>query len=115
MLIKDFVDQYTLHDSLIESILYNDNEKRLEMVIDFCSWMQDGYKDTEPETGIILLTFEGVDAYNGIVGEVNSFSILDFLFDNTTVRINILDDFHNEFYEVCFMADAVTMPDIQCL
>lgn len=111
MLIKDFFERYTLHDSLVDSILYDDVKKELRMTIDFCYWMQDGYDESDPETGIIILTFEGVDAYNGIIGEIDSFSILDFLYDNKTVTMNILDDFHDEFYELCFVADAVTLSD----
>lgn len=107
MNILDFSKLYTLHDSLIEEIQYDSERQKLIFKIDFCFWMQDGYQDTDPETGILYLSFSDVPNYENICGEIDCYSILDFSFHSGVVTINVLDDYHNEMFELCFRADDV--------
>jgi len=73
MFIKDFLSTHELHDSLLTEVVVN--EDRIELTIDFCYWMQNGYQETEPETGIIHLCFSDISEYNGPIGEIDDFSI----------------------------------------
>lgn len=75
MEINDFLRNYYLHDSLLESIDYNKSEKTLVLSIDFCYWTQQGYKDDEPENGMIKVIFRDVANFFGYYAP-NSDSIL---------------------------------------
>lgn len=108
MKLQDFVKKYELHDSLLEYIIYNRQKQELVLDIDLCYWMQKNYKDSEPETGMIKLVFEGVKEYSEMTGEVADFSILNVdVTDDNGVKISVLDDENNEFHEVSFNADSV--------
>ena len=43
MNIIQFLDQYELHDSLLEFVSYNAEKEELELKINFCYWMQSNY------------------------------------------------------------------------
>lgn len=109
MQINDFTNQYLLHDSLIEEIHYNSKNQTLTLKVDFCYWMQDNYTDEQPETGVIYLTFYNVPEYDNISGIIDSYSVLDFMFDSGVVIINLLDDYHNDYYELRFISDNVAV------
>jgi len=44
---------------------------------------------------------------DGLPGEIDYFSILDASADNNKLTLNILDDFHNSFYELYVVSPAV--------
>ena len=63
MTITEFEEKYYLHDSTIEKIDYDANNKRLTLTIDFCFWMQIWYDKETPENGLISVTFDNVSYY----------------------------------------------------
>lgn len=98
MKIDELLKKYCFHDSLINEIIYANNE--VTITIDFCFWMQEGYQDGTPETGIIHLRLPDVNSYNGITGEIDSYSILEMEYNDNTLSILIMDDFHNTSYSL---------------
>lgn len=60
MTLQEFRAKYYMHDSSIEKIDFDAENKILTMKIDFCFWMQLWYKKPEPTNGFIRVTFEDV-------------------------------------------------------
>lgn len=63
MNLQDFRRQYYLHDSSIEKIDFDAENKTLTMKIDFCFWMQEWYDKTTPKNGLIAVIFEDVSIF----------------------------------------------------
>ena len=61
--IVEFKGKYYLHDSTIDKIEYDAENKKLTLTIDFCFWMQEWYSENNPENGLIAVTFENVSFY----------------------------------------------------
>jgi len=61
MKIKELAEKYCFHDSLLESIEYDEQKKTATFNVDFCNWAQENYTDDAPETAMIQLCFKGVD------------------------------------------------------
>ena len=57
---SELISQYDLHDSLLEAVAVSDNGHTVDLTIDFCNWAQNQYKETEPETYLIRVTFSNV-------------------------------------------------------
>lgn len=62
--LAEFKEKYYLHDSSIDKIDYDAENKRLTLTIDFCFWMQNWYDKTTPTNGFIAATFENVSHYS---------------------------------------------------
>jgi len=58
------LQEYYLHDSLIEEVLYLPAERRVEIRIELCNWLQLGYRESDPETLKVCLVFEGVEDFS---------------------------------------------------
>lgn len=63
MTIKEFEEKYYLHDSGIDKIEYDAENKTLKLTIDFCFWMQLWYNAEELPNGYIAVTFENVSVF----------------------------------------------------
>ena len=63
MNVAEFEEKYYLHDSSIDKIEYDAENKKLTLTIDFCFWMQLWYEQGNPENGYIAVTFENVSFY----------------------------------------------------
>ena len=98
MTINDYLSRYYLHDSLVEKVSHENNT--VDITIDFCFWMQEGYRKEDPETGIIHLHFPDVDAFSGPTGNIDDYSILDADYQNNCLTLLLLDDFNNTSYEL---------------
>lgn len=61
--IAEFEEKYYLHDSTLEKIDYDAENKTLRLEIDFCFWLQDWYNAEELPNGYIAVTFENVSFY----------------------------------------------------
>ena len=61
--ITEFEEKYYLHDSTIDKIEYDAENKTLRLEIDFCFLMQIWYEQGTPENGLIAVTFENVSFY----------------------------------------------------
>ena len=107
MTITKFLSRYNLHDSLISEITFDDD--KLFITVDFCYWMQNGYKDDDPETGVINLIFHDVHSYDGITGKVDDFSILDVVYKDNFIIFSICDDYNDVFYKLKFTASSVNV------
>lgn len=63
MTITEFAKKYYLHDSSIDKVEFDAENKKLTLTIDFCFWMQLWYEQGKPENGYIAVTFENVSFY----------------------------------------------------
>ena len=63
MTLQEFRGQYYLHDSSIEKIAFDAENKTLTLTIEFCFWMQNWYDKTTPKNGLIAVTFEDVSIF----------------------------------------------------
>ena len=113
MTIHELENKYYFHDSLINKIDYYKENERLEFTIGLCYWAQEWYKEGDPELMEIRLIFEGINEYGGIIGDVDCFSILDGMVKNGKWRFNILDDFHDTYYEYVFSPSNVEVKHIR--
>lgn len=107
MKINELLNKYTFHDSLLENISYDKDNKKLILTIDFCFWMQNDYDESQPETGNIKLLFNNIESYDGLVGDIDSYSILKTSYDNDELTISLLDDFHDEYHEITIHSQNV--------
>ncbi|MBQ7703547.1 MAG: hypothetical protein IJT40_04140 [Firmicutes bacterium] len=98
MTINSFLSEHYLHDSLVEKVTYESNT--VDLIIDFCFWMQDGYRENEPETGIIHLHFPDVTSFSGPSGPIDDYSILEADYLDDCFTLLLMDDFNNTSYEL---------------
>lgn len=63
MTLQEFRGKYYLHDSSIEKIDFDAENKTLTLTIEFCFWMQNWYDKTTPKNGLIAVTFENVSLF----------------------------------------------------
>ena len=100
MNIKELNQKYNFHDSCITSINYYKNYKKLEIILEFCNWMQIWFKQGEPELQNLKLVFYGISKYKGLNGNIDYFSISNAEIKNNEYILLIEDDFNNEFYQI---------------
>lgn len=62
MTIREFIKNYNLHDSLLESIEFNEKKNIVKLTIDYCYWQQEDYKEGKQETGIVYIIFSKVES-----------------------------------------------------
>ena len=94
---SELISRYNLHDSLLESITVSDDGLTAVLIIDFCNWAQDQYKETEPETYLIRVIFSNVETFVYDDHELNSDTILDAKsISPTSIEIVTLHDETNE-------------------
>ena len=112
MRILELNKTYYFHDSLLDNIEINRDQATVTLTIDFCFWAQEGYNESDPETGTIRLFFSGVDLFPELEGEVGSYSILNTnCTDDGTWIVVALDDETDVCYSIMIRAKSV---DIIC-
>ena len=99
MTINELNDKYYFHDSCIIYIDYSKDREELIITIEFSYWAQEWYVEGEPELMELKVSFDGIKDYDGLIGEIDYFSILDAEVKGDQYRLFIEDDFHQEFYE----------------
>lgn len=100
--------KYNFHDSLLESILYDDDNKKALLKIDFCNWKQDWYNESDEETSIITLIFNNVSNITIPKINLNSDEIIEFeLLTDNSVKIVIYNDIDNASHKIVISADTV--------
>ena len=99
MTIQELEKKYYFHDSSITNIDYSKEQEKLDILIVFCYWAQEWYKEGDPELMDIKLSFEGIKDYDGIAGDIDYFSILDGDIKNDKYHLLIEDGFHQEYFE----------------
>ena len=110
MTTADFVANYIMHDSLIDKIEILENGSKIVLWIDFAFWMQNGYSENNPETGIIKVTFHGVSNYmipeNADWDEI---SILEMKLEGYSVKFALINDMTDDYLEININADHVSV------
>lgn len=93
MTAHDFVKNYNMHDSLIDNVEILDNGKTIVLWIDFSYWMQEDYKDGDPDTGKLKITFYDVEDYS-IPENVNwdDISVFSSHVSGETVTFYLIND-----------------------
>lgn len=99
MTIQELDEKYYFHDSMITNISYLVSDFKLIITMEFCNWAQNWYIEGDPELVEFKLIFNGIETYDGIVGDVDYYSILDGEVKNEKYHLFIEDDFHHAFYE----------------
>ncbi len=100
MKIKSLLEKYSFHDSTIERINYNSIKNVLTITIDFCYWMQNGFVDRNKENGLVDLVFNDVYEYDNLLGDIDSFTILDILEISKGIKFNIIDAYNQKYYNL---------------
>ena len=97
----DFVKNYIMHDSLIDSVEILDAGRTIVLLIDFAFWMQSGYNETDSETGLLKVTFSNVSDYSIPEGaDWNEISILEAVASGNTVKFSLMNDMTDAYLEL---------------
>lgn len=100
--------KYDFHDSLLERVLYDKDNSKVFLEIDFCDWKQTWYRESEEETSMLSLVFRNVSDVIIPVFELNSDEIIDFeLLPGKGIRIVGFNDIDDSSYEINFNAETV--------
>ena len=103
----DLITKFTFHDSLITGVDAINNGSIIKMQIDFAFWMQPGYKDTDPETGLILLTFSNVSKSQIPSTKWEETSILDVIARDEYVVFSLINEFTDESLEIKIQSNDI--------
>lgn len=105
----EFISNYILHDSLIDSVEVVD-DNTIVMSIDFAFWMQNDYDESMPETGVIKVTFNDVSQYS-IPQDVdwNELSILEAKLENNSIKFLLMNDMTDESLEISIHSNSVAV------
>ena len=106
---SEFVSGYNMHDSLIDKVEVLDDGSTIVLWIDFAFWMQNGYKDTEPETGTLKVVFHNVKDFSiPKDADWNEISILETVIDCDAVKFNLMNDMTDDYLEIIISAESIT-------
>lgn len=108
MTIQELNSKYNFHDSCITKIEYDSTHKSLSIYMDFCNWAQSWYKESDSELLRVKLSFEGIDDYNNIKGEIDYFSIGNAEIKDGKYFLFIEDDFNSKYYELFLTPTSAT-------
>lgn len=106
--------KYDFHDSLVEEILYDKENKKVTIEVDFCNWKQEWYDEKEDETIPLQLIFEDVHEVNIPQMQLNSDEIVSFEVlskdgENSGIRVTLLNDIKNIAYDIHIYAESVAV------
>lgn len=108
MTAHDFVKNYIMHDSLIDSIEVLDAGRTLVLMIDFAFWMQVGYNENDPETGLLQVTFSDVSDYSiPKDADWNEISILEATASGNTVKFSLMNDMTDAYLELIICSEQI--------
>ena len=123
MTITAFVEKYYLHDSSIEKVDFDADNKILTLTIEFCFWWQPWYKKSEPSNGLIRVTFTDVSLFiyddyasDKIFTDELDNEILDADIENgDTLVLGIYDHLPPEdtFYQLKISAISVEVDELE--
>ena len=109
MTIKELSQKYNFHDSCITKIEYDNTQKVLSIIMDFCNWAQESYVSTDPELLCLKLMLEDVSDYTGPVGEIDYFSIGNSEIRDNKYYLFFEDDINSEIYEFYLTPSSATV------
>ena len=100
--------KYDFHDSLLEKILYDKDNSKVFLEIDFCNWKQTWYSESDEETSVISLVFENASDVIIPTFKLNSDEIIEFeLLSGKGIRIVVFNDIDDSSYEIIINAETV--------
>lgn len=104
---KEFVENYIMHDSLIDSI-ETDNDGVVRMVIDFAYWMQKDFVEGNPETGPLTVVFNNVSRFECPKDlPLSEISILKTSIEEDAVKFALLNDMTNDCYDIIIVTSNI--------
>ena len=110
MTIKEFIQNYNLHDSLLEGIDYDEKAATVKLYVDFCYWQQDGYTDEMPETGNIVIKFSKCADFQYSSYRINSDEISKVVSNNENeIVLTVFNDLSGKYIEIKIEASAVSV------
>ena len=105
---KEFVERFIMHDSLIDAMNVDDGNATVTMTVDFAFWMQKEYRDGDPETGLLYVTFRNVTKLECSdelpFGDI---SILKVTEEEGNLRFAIMNDMTNDYYNLLIRAESI--------
>ena len=105
MKLHDLVKIHYFHDSSLNDVQYDPEQRRIEISVVFCNWMQDYFVEGMPELIAVKLVFTNVSRYfDDELGQINEdFGFLDGdpILDESGAPV--IDDAGNT--GVCFIID----------
>ena len=108
MTAHEFVENYIMHDSLVDSVEVHDYGATIVLLLDFAFWMQPGYNETDPETGTLKIIFNNVSEFS-ISENVdwNTVSILDTADSEGMVKFSLMNDLTDEYLELIIRSNHI--------
>ena len=106
------LNNYVLHDSCILKVTKQDNNLTFEIM--YCLFMQNNYKEGDPENARIELTFHNVKDYSNEKNSYDSDEIIEININNDEVTI-IAEDFKHNTYTIKFKASSYDFKIIEII
>ena len=109
MTLKEFASNYYLHDSFIESLIYDSSKASLTLIVNCAFWMQKDFVEGEAENGLIEVAFHNVTSYVSYGGDPAGVfvGILNAVADEDRIVISLFDDEDNVYIEMRISATTV--------
>ena len=107
MNIKKFLDEYNLHDSLLEELVYDENDHCVSLRIDFCYWQQKKYTEDLPETGMVEVVLKNIEGFIYEPWQINSDEIVKIEFENGRMHITTYNDITDKCYDIVIIGDEI--------
>ena len=115
MTAEEFVKKYVLHDSLIDGVYVDNENGKVTMEIDFAFWMQEGYEESDPETGMVNMIFDGVNYVEIPQGvDWSEISISEARIDGDMIKFELMNDVTDDYLEILISAQNVSLETIDC-
>ena len=111
MTIEQFVEKYCLHDSGLDEIIVDHEERTVRLLVDLCNRMQDDYVEGAPEIKPIEIVFSGVGKCENLERAIDKdfgdeFIALKMEADGT-LRAELVTCKEQEYYEIRIRAEDV--------
>ena len=111
MTISDFIEKYYLHDSGLDEIIVDQENRTVRLLVDLCNWMQDDYVEGEPEIKPIEIVFSGVSKCENLNRAIDKDFGDEFIAadmeDDGTFHAEIETYKDQEYYEIKIQAEDV--------
>lgn len=104
MTLEEFCRHYTLHDSVIGNLQYENGELRI--YCEFCNFMQENYNENDPKNSDVVITFRNArySVTDGFI--VNEAGFLSQKLNGDTL-VFILENGIGTYGELSVKADSV--------
>lgn len=110
MTIKEFTQNYNLHDSLLEKIDYDEKAATVKLYVDFCYWLQNSYTDEMPETGNIVIKFSECEDLQYNPYRINNDEISKVISNNENeIVLTVFNDLSEKYIEIKIKASSVSV------